>query len=1031
MPPHVLLILAAVLLAGAEPASLPAALSCGDSVLDDPAATQRRYRETVAAQGEGSEEARAVAAALGTHFSTVRRADSSAVWFRRARLPGPAVGPPDALHALALQGVGWALVRLGRVEAAEDTLRLAVESWQTVAGAGSDCEGIARERLANCLQAEARIPESMAEYERAIAILAHLGNDAPDLMRAHHGHANTLARQDRIADAIPEYRLVLESRTRNLDEDDPALSWICHDLALAYHTEGRFTEAESLYVRAAAGRRGRFPELYRQSADGVMACRLDRGDLRGAEEAVEEVLASFGPGDDDRASLALAYTRLGAIRLEEGDPDRAEAFFRTAIDTLGEDLTRYPRLESNASRNLAAIARTRGDLDEAERLRSRAAELLEEIYGRESVYAIEQEVERAGIAEARGDTAQAETLYRDAVERLRPRRMESGGHYGEAAVRWANVLRRRGRPDEALPLVEDARDALDATLPDGHILRVEAHAAASGIYLDLGRDADAWREAELAETQGRSQFLTTLPALTEAQALAYRDKVPRGLAVMLGTLERNPDPIRTEEAWAALASVRGIVANDMKRRRAAASDSTAAAVWAELVDARRALGRLLLGTPQGDVPPGPAGPSIAGQEARVRDLEERFARLTATPETAPAATFAPAALRDALGPESALVAYVLFRSGPGDAEADARYAAFVLGPGGAAPRLVPLGASETISRLTVELQDHLRCAPDSLRFEPWATEAVYRRIATSLRQALWDPVAAAPGRARRVYVVPDGDVWRINLAALPDDDGGYLAEGDIDIRLIGEELDLLAGPAPPPRPGCGIVGGVDYDACSGPGSGGGYEALPHSGEEAALVAGIWRGSAAGDTSVVLLEGGEATESAVSRMLEERGVIHVAVHGFLPRGAAAGMSDASRWSGLALAGANRGGCGSGEDGILTADEISLLDMTGVRLVVFSACASGLGDLLPREGVLGLQRALHVAGCRTAVLALWDLPDRPTRDLVGRFYEHYVKESSSPERALDEARTEFLRDRRSHGRSTHPFYWGGLVAVGASH
>ena len=68
------------------------------------------------------------------------------------------------------------------------------------------------------------------------------------------------------------------------------------------------------------------------------------------------------------------------------------------------------------------------------------------------------------------------------------------------------------------------------------------------------------------------------------------------------------------------------------------------------------------------------------------------------------------------------------------------------------------------------------------------------------------------------------------------------------------------------------------------------------------------------------------------------------------------------SGLVLAGANARDCvgPDEEDGLLTAEEIAALDLTGVEWVVLSAYESGLGEVHAGEGVLG-----SAAG----------LPDRP--------------------------------------------------------
>jgi len=92
------------------------------------------------------------------------------------------------------------------------------------------------------------------------------------------------------------------------------------------------------------------------------------------------------------------------------------------------------------------------------------------------------------------------------------------------------------------------------------------------------------------------------------------------------------------------------------------------------------------------------------------------------------------------------------------------------------------------------------------------------------------------------------------------------------------------------------------------------------------------------------------------------------------------------SGLALAGANtslKGGTlpEEAEDGILTAEDVSGLDLTDTELVVLSACDTGLGEIRTGEGVFGLRRAFMLAGAKTLVMTLWKVADLTTPIIMG--------------------------------------------------
>jgi CHAT domain-containing protein len=91
----------------------------------------------------------------------------------------------------------------------------------------------------------------------------------------------------------------------------------------------------------------------------------------------------------------------------------------------------------------------------------------------------------------------------------------------------------------------------------------------------------------------------------------------------------------------------------------------------------------------------------------------------------------------------------------------------------------------------------------------------------------------------------------------------------------------------------------------------------------------------------------------------------------------------------------------DPGILTAEALAGLPLDKLELAVLSACQTGLGEAAAGEGVFGLQRAFHLAGCRTVVASLWKVDDEATVALMALFYHKLWVEKCPPLEALRQA------------------------------
>lgn len=193
-------------------------------------------------------------------------------------------------------------------------------------------------------------------------------------------------------------------------------------------------------------------------------------------------------------------------------------------------------------------------------------------------------------------------------------------------------------------------------------------------------------------------------------------------------------------------------------------------------------------------------------------------------------------------------------------------------------------------------------------------------------------------------------------------------------------------------------------------------------------------------SVQVHVGSEASESFFKGLdgNQAKTVVHLATHGFSfaePVSTLPGMPiyqthrNPLMRTGLIMAGGNSAWLGhrsedldlEQEDGILTALEVSQLNLRNTRLVVLSACQTGLGSVQGSEGTFGLKRAFKIAGVQQILVSLWDVPDLETRELMGYFYSN-LSTSLYPSVAFNQAQRT-MREKYP----TRPDLWAAFVLI----
>ena len=168
--------------------------------------------------------------------------------------------------------------------------------------------------------------------------------------------------------------------------------------------------------------------------------------------------------------------------------------------------------------------------------------------------------------------------------------------------------------------------------------------------------------------------------------------------------------------------------------------------------------------------------------------------------------------------------------------------------------------------------------------------------------------------------------------------------------------------------------------------------------------------------------GSQSNEAHLKQINQPSILHIATHGFFDETSSEITNPLLR-SGLMLTDVRSNQVGSEEDSILTALEVTGLNLHGTQLVVFSADESGLGEVTLGEGLYGFRRACIMAGARSQMMSLWKISDEVTRDMMDAYYKR-LRQGEGRSQALRSVQIEML----NYENTAHPSYWAPFTLSG---
>jgi CHAT domain-containing protein/Flp pilus assembly protein TadD len=903
-------------------------------------------------------------------------------------------------------------------------------------------------------------PESEKWYLEAKAIREKvLGKDHPDYARSLNSLGILYKGMGNYEKAEQLYLEAKAIRERVLGKEHPEYASSLNNLANLYSDMGIYEKAETFYLESKAIKENVFGKEHRDyalSLNNLASLYFEIGNYEKVEPLwVEAKAISERVLGKEHPEYAQRLSNLAVLYEDLANYEKAESLLLEAITiqekALGKEHLDYAR----SLNNLAAVYRSMGNSEKAEPLWIEAIAVQEKIQGKENPEYAGLLINLGALYAYMGNHEKAELLYLGSKAIREKVLGKEHPYYAICLDKLAALYHQIGNDEKAETLYLEAKAIQEKVLGKRHSHYAESLRGLANLYETqkyFSKSESLTREAAVLESE---RLWKSATFLSENELSKYTTKFQKNIADIGAWLIARPSGQRgclPELTFDNTLFYKGFLltaANQIKQL--ALSDSVTIEKFNLLKSYRRRLAAE-------HAKPIAERKNVAELEKKANDIEKDLVRSVAGYGEA-MRQVKWQEVQQALRPGEAAIEFVHYRYYGKNETDSVMYAALVLRPGDEQPLYIPLCEAR-------QLQSHI----EAQRLRSINNlYAYFGDSRPSLYQLLWSQLEPLLSGVRTIYYSPSGELHRLNLDAIGEPSGTVLGDR-YKLQLLMSTRQLVSpNPQAALTGGSALVfGGIRYDADStaigaantrigipAQDTTGAYiryadrtrgdfmkswDYLDATGKEAEDIQKILEVAGIRTT---LRQGVEATEEVFKQAGSDAPspvILHLATHGyFFPdptqQPTKGGIGDEPVFkmsehplirSGLILAGANhawRTGhpYKGAEDGILTAYEVSQMDLSNTELVVLSACETGLGDIKGNEGVYGLQRAFRIAGVKSILMSLWKVPDEATRQLMTSFYRYWLTDKMSLEDAFRRAQTEMKN------KYEDPEMWAGFVLI----
>jgi CHAT domain-containing protein len=823
-----------------------------------------------------------------------------------------------------------------------------------------------------------------------------------------------------------EAKLILE---KNYLTQEQVYSDVLANLGLVYHTAGRYYEADSISQKAAELRKEKFGEKhlsYAASLNNLAALYKEKGEYTQAEKYIEQCINIYqNAPQKDSIPYAIALNNKAILFQTVGRAKEAEPLQNKALDLVQDKYGGKSNVYLRMLGNLAIMYQDLGRYEDAEKVYKKAITVREKKLGTKHPDVARLKHNLAGLYVITQKYDLVEQNLKDAANIYKDRLGENHPSYAGVIEDLGNFYVYQEKYNDAEPLLTQALTIRGNTLGENHPDYASALESLAILYWKKQQYTQATTHYRNALKKYLMQVANQFPAMSEHEKTVFwnliQPKFERFYSYVLQASSQ--DPALLTDMYNAQLLTKALLLNSTSKVKQAILNSNnpkLIALYNKYLAQKEYLARVYTMSKS----------ELSEQKINVDSLE----KATNTTEKQLSeqshefnqnltrkiikTTDIQQAIKDN---EAAIEIFRIRHYHKTFSEDSVLYAALILKKTVSNPEKVVL--------------------PNGTGLEN--TYAGYYRKAIKAKledeesfTAYWKPIHTQLTGKTHIYVSLDGIYNQISLNGLRINKGKYLIdEYDISIVTNTKEIVEIASRRPQKPNLVYMIGNPDYQMGANV-SKPTIKDLPGTKAEIEAIQKLL--SAKNCKTEIYLQ--QSAKEDIIKKVNQPDVLHIATHGFFLANvnknkdkvfgieADKAKEKPMLRSGLMFAGAEATAqniksteLSTENNGIFTAYEAMSLNLDNTKLVVLSACETGLGEIKSGEGVYGLQRAFQIAGTETLIMSLWKVADEQTKELMTLFYQKWLA-TNNKHASFIEAQKELKK------KYPEPYFWSAFVLVG---